>query len=131
MNRKVAIIWMSAVGLIAVAFGIFYGFFGLDALPVYQKLVPSSVYTQWSNGLYGSVFIGFGVLVFLVGRHAFRHNDKALMKALLYGINAWLIVEAFFSLLYGVYFNVGVDVALMAALNFPLVHGIKAASDHT
>ena len=109
-------------------FGVFYAFFGLDGLPAYQKLVPDEVYTDWSNGLYGSIFIGFGALLFFVGRHAFQKNDKALMKALLYGLNSWLIVEAFFSLYYGIYFNVGVDIVLMAFLSFPLLRGIRTSS---
>lgn len=119
--------WFSVVGIIAVVFGIFYGLFGLDALPVYQKFVPSDVYTDWANGLYGSTFIGLGVLLFFVGRYAFQKNDGGLMKALLYGINAWLVVEAFFSLFYGVYFNIGVDIVLATVLNYPLIKGIRAS----
>lgn len=126
MNKNLASKWISAVGVIAVAFGIFYGLFGLDGLPVYQKFVPRDVYTDWANGLYGSVFIGFGVLVFFVGRYAFKTNDKTLMKALLYGINSWLVVEALFSIVYGVYINVGVDIALIAFLSYPLLQGIRA-----
>jgi len=126
MNKSTAVKWMSAVGVIAVLFGVFYGLFGLDGLPVYQKLVPTYVYTNWANGLYGSVFIGFGVLLFFAGRHAFLSNDKVLMKILLYGINSWLIVEALFSLAYGVYFNIGVDIVLMAFLSYPLLKGIQA-----
>jgi hypothetical protein len=126
MNSKNSIIWISLVGIIGVLFGIFYAFFGLKGLPVYQKFVPDTVYTPWSNGLYGSVFIGFSVLLFFVGRHAFRTNNKPLMKALLYGIASWLIVEAFFSLYYGVYFNIGVDIALMVFLGLPLLMGIRS-----
>ncbi len=126
MNQKTSVIWFSTAGVIAILFGIFYGLFGLDGLPPYQKLVPADVYSDWANGLYGSTFIGFGVLLFFVGRHAFQKNDKALMKVLLYGINAWLVVEALFSLLYGVYFNVGVDIVLMAVLSYPLVKGVRS-----
>ena len=128
MSQIEGIKWMSAVGLIAILFGIFYGLFGLDGLPVYQKLVSKDVYTAWADGLYGSIFIGFGVLVFFVGRYAFHRNDKTLMKALLYGINSWLIIEALFSLVYGVYFNIGVDILLSAVLSYPLVNGIRANS---
>ena len=96
LNSQILIRWISLVGIIGTIFGIFYAFFGLNALPVYQKFVPEAVYTSWSNGLYGSVFIGFSVLLFFVGRYAFQHNNKVLMKALLYGISAWLVVEAFF-----------------------------------
>lgn len=124
-TKQNSIIWYSAVGVIGVLFGIFYAFFGLEALPVYKKFVPDSVYIPWSNGLYGSTFIGFSVLLYFVGRYAFQKNDTSLMKALLCGITSWLLVEAFFSLLYGIYINVGVDIALAAALCLPLVKGIQ------
>ena len=126
MKTRHLIIWISLGGIIGIIFGIFYGLFGLNGLPVYQKLVPVSVYTPWSNGLYGAVFIGFSVLLFLVGRHAFKTKDKFLMKALLFGLASWLVIEAFFSLIYGIYFNIGVDVFLMIFLGFPLVVGIKS-----
>lgn len=126
MKVQNLITWISAAGIIGVFFGVFYAFFGLNGLPVYQKLVPSTVYTPWGNGLYGAVFIGFSVLLFFVGRHAFKNKDKFLMKALLYGLASWLVVEAFFSLLYGVYFNIGVDILLMIVLGVPLVMGLKS-----
>lgn len=126
MNIKSLITWISIAGLLGVIFGIFYAFFGLHALPVYKIFVPDSIYTSWSNGLYGSVFIGFSVMLFFVGRHAFQHNNKALMKALLYGIMSWLIVELLFSFYYRVYINVGVDIALIIVLGFPLMIGIRS-----
>ena len=125
MNQRQLTLWISLAGIIGVLFGIFYAFFGLDSLPVYQKFVPDAVYTAWSNGLYGSTFIGFSVLLFFVGRYAFQKNDSILMKALLYGILSWLTVEAFFSVYYGVYFNVGVDIVLAIFLGVPLVMGIR------
>jgi hypothetical protein len=117
--------FFSVVGVIAVLFGIFYGLFGLEGLPPYQKFIPDDVYADWANGLYGSTFIGFGVLLFFIGRRAFQKNDKALMKVLLYGINSWLVVEALFSLYHEVYFNVGVDIVLSAFLSYPLIKGMR------
>ena len=125
MKSQNLVMWISLAGIIGVLFGIFYAVFGLNGLPVYQKLVPSNVYTPWSNGLYGAVFIGFSVLLFFVGRHAFKTKDKFLMKALLYGIASWLTVEALFSFYYGVYFNIGVDILLMVVLGYPLVIGLR------
>ncbi len=118
--------WISFVGIIGIIFGVFYACFGLQGLPVYEKLVPANVYTAWSNGLYGSVFIAFSVLLLFVGRHAFRTRDKELMKALLYGIMSWLIVEAFFSFYYGIYFNIGIDIALTIVLGLPLLMGLHS-----
>lgn len=126
LNSQTLTTWISIVAVIGIFFGVFYSLFGLNGLPVYQKFVPHSVYTSWSNGLYGAVFIGFSVLLFFVGRQAFQNNDQKLMKSLLYGISSWLAVEAFFSLYFGVYLNVLVDIVLMIFLGLPLVIGIRA-----
>ncbi len=126
MSPKNSIMWFTIAGIIGILFGVFYAFFGLVGFPAYGELIPKEVIIPWSNGLYGSTFIGFSVLLLLVGRHAFQKNDKGLMKALLCGIYAWLIVEALFSLYYGVLFNIGVDVALAIFLGFPLLRGIKS-----
>jgi hypothetical protein len=126
MNKYNSITWISFVGIIGVIFGIFYALFGLENLPVYKRFVPEAAYTAWSNGLYGSTFIGFSVLLFFVGRYAFQTNNKVLMKALLYGIMSWLVVEAFFSFYFGVYINVLVDIALTLFLGLPLAMGIRS-----
>ncbi|OGD81597.1 hypothetical protein A2572_04430 [Candidatus Collierbacteria bacterium RIFOXYD1_FULL_40_9] len=125
MKRNGLIVWISVIGIVGILFGIFYAFFGLAGLPPYGALISKDVITPWSNGLYGSIFIAFSVLLFFAGRHAFRKNDKELMKILLYGIYSWLIVEAAFSLYYGVYFNLGVDLALAMFLGYPLIKGSK------
>src|SRR5689334_11380333 len=128
MNQKRYILWFSIVGIIGMLFGIFYCLFGLEGLPAYSRFIADDVFNSWSNGLYGSTFIGFSVLLFFVGRLAFIKNDPDIMRALLYGISAWLAVEAFFSLYYGVYFNIGVDVLLFVVLGYPLINGIKNKS---
>ena len=125
MNSQHLIYWISLAGIIGVLFGIFYAFFGLESLPVYQEFVPGAVYESWRNGLYGATFIGFSVLLFFVGRYAFQQNDATLMKALLYGIFSWLIVEALFSWYYGIYINVAVDVALAVFLGLPFLIGLR------
>lgn len=125
MSEKSSVTWISTVGVIGILFGIFYAFFGLVGFPAYGALIPQNVITPWSNGLYGSTFIGFSVLLLFGGRHAFKKNDTELMKTLLYGIYAWLIVEAAFSVYYGVYFNVGVDILLAVVLGYPLIKGIQ------
>lgn len=122
---------MSIVGVIGILFGIFYAFFGLAGFPAYRELIPSEVIALWSNGLYGSTFIGFSVVLLFAGRHAFQKNDTGLMKALLYGIYAWLIVEAAFSIYYSVYFNVGVDILLAVVLGYPLIKGVQSSRRET
>lgn len=126
MNQKSGITWFSIVGTIGISFGIFYSIFGLSGFPAYDRLIPKDVITPWSNGLYGSTFIGFSVLLFFMGRYAFKKSDKVLMRYLLYGIYAWLIVEAAFSFYHGVYFNLGVDLVLAITLGYPLFISIKS-----
>jgi hypothetical protein len=116
MNQKNLVIWFSILGIIGTLFGIVYAFFGLGILPVSKEVLE-----PWGNGVYGATLIGLSVTIFFAGRHAFRENDSGLMKALLFGIFAWLIVEALFSIYYRVYFNIAVDVLLMVFFGFPLI----------
>lgn len=120
MNGKFVTLF-TAIGIIGLCFGITYAFYGLGILPVSKDvLVP------WGNGVYGATFIGFSALILFVGRHAFQKNDTQLMKALLYGIVAWFVVEFAFSIYYQVFFNAGVDIALMALFSTPLLIGIRS-----
>jgi hypothetical protein len=55
------------------------------------------------------------------------------MKALIYGLIVWLVVEAAFSIYFRVWFNLGVDMAVLALFSMPLIKAItflrkKAAS---
>lgn len=125
MKHKYFVRWITIAGIIGICFGIFYSIFGLQGLPIYQKIVPDASYENWSRGLYGAVFIGFSVLLLLLGRRAIQRKDKALGKILFYGIAAWLAYEALFSLIYGVYINVLVDVVLIIFLSYPLLRGIR------
>jgi len=125
MKHKYFVGWITAAGIIGICFGIFYSIFGLKGLPIYQKIVPAASYEGWGRGLYGAVFIGFSVLLLLLGRRAIQRKDKALSNILFYGIAAWLAYEALFSLIYGVYINAIVDVFLIIFLSYPLLRGVR------
>jgi hypothetical protein len=125
MNTKYLVTWITVAGIVGVAFGIFYSIFGLQGLPVYQKFVPAASFEGWSRGLYGSVFIGFSVLLLLLGRRAIQQKDRELGKILLAGVAAWIGYEALMSVVYGVYINVLVDVVLIVFLSYPLLRGTR------
>ena len=118
-NNKLRI-WFSTVSVILILFGILYCFIGLKILPV-----DKGVLLDWESAIYGAIMIGWGSTLFLIGRIAFRRLDIELMKVLLYGILLWLIVEAIFSFYLGVYFNVGVDIAVAALFAFPVIKAIN------
>ena len=120
MNIKLLMAWFSVVSAILVLAGATFAFFGLGILPV-----SKDVLLQWESAIYGAIMIGWGTTLFLAGRLAFRRNDAELMKILLLGLIAWLIVEALFSLYLGVFFNVGVDLAVLALFGLPLIKAIR------
>jgi len=120
MDIKLLMLWFSAVSAILVLAGVVFAFFGLDILPV-----SKNVLLQWESAIYGAIMIGWGTTLFLAGRLAFRRNDAELMKILLFGLIVWLVVEAIFSFYLGVFFNVGVDLAVLALFSFPLMKAIR------
>lgn len=125
MEQKHFIRLITFAGIVGILFGLFYSVFGLEGLPVYQTFVPQASFEGWSRGLYGSVFIGFSVLLLLLGRRAIKERDSELGKILFYGVAAWIIYEALVSLVYGVYINVLVDAALIMFLGYPLLRGTR------
>lgn len=120
MAQKLAVTLFRIVAGILVLMGIVFSVFGLGILPVNKDVL-----LKWESAIYGANMIGWGTTLLLVGPIAFRRNDAALMKALLFGIAVWLVVEAAFSLYLGVFFNVGVDLAVLLLFAVPLVVGIQ------
>ena len=120
MNSKLLMTWFSVVSVLLVLVGAFFAFFGLGVLPVNKDVL-----LQWESAIYGAIMIGWGATLLLAGQLAFRRNDTELMKLLLVGLAAWLIVEALFSLYVGVFFNVGVDIGVLALFSFPLIKTIR------
>jgi cation transport ATPase len=120
MNNKLLMTWFSVVSVILVLVGAFFAFFGLGVLPVNKDVL-----LQWESAIYGAIMMGWGATLLYAGRLAFRRNDTELMKILLVGLAVWLIVEALFSLYLGVFFNVGVDIGVLALFSFPLIKAIR------
>lgn len=116
MSHKLLMIWFCTVAGILVLAGILFSFLGLRILPVNENVL-----LPWESAIYGAIMMGWGTTLFLVGRLAFRRSDAELMKAMLYGIVVWLFVEALFSAYLRVFFNVGVDVAVLALFIVPLI----------
>ena len=126
MTPKQLLAWFSVVSTVLALFGIVYALFGLAILPVDRAtLMP------WEGAIYGALMMGWGTTLLFVGRLAFRRNDLDLMKALLYGLTVWLVVEAAASVYFRVWFNVGVDFAVLALFGIPLLKGIERIKKHS
>jgi hypothetical protein len=122
MSKKSLMLWFSFASVVGILWGVVFAFYGLGILPIVtpEALIP------WGNGVYGATLIGLCATFFFAGRHAFRKNDTELMKALLYGLVTWLVIEGAFSLYYGVYINAGVDLGVLIVLGLPLLIGIRS-----
>lgn len=120
MNKHQLTVWFRTITAILIGFGLLYVFFGLKIFSNNINLIPHNVLLNWESALYGAIMLGWGVTLLLVGKVAFKRNDKELKRALLTGLAAWLIVEAAASAWYGVWFNVGVDAAVLALFAVPL-----------
>jgi hypothetical protein len=119
MSSKQLLVWFSSVSAILVIVGVVFAFFSLKILPVDREtLLP------WQSAVYGAIMMGWGTTLLCVGRFAFRRNDAELMRALVCGLIVWLVVEAAFSIYFKVWFNVGVDIAVLALFSTPLLKAI-------
>ncbi len=112
MNKNM---WFRIVSAILVGFGLLYVFLGLKVLPVHQHLI------DWESALYGAIMTGWGVTLLLVGRIAFKRDDKELKRSLLVGLLVWLLIEAAASVWFSVWFNVGVDIVVFSLFAIPLL----------
>jgi ascorbate-specific PTS system EIIC-type component UlaA len=126
MSPQQLLIWFSSVSAILVITGIVFAFFGVAILPVGRE-----AFVPWQSAIYGAIMMGWGTTLLCVGRLAIRRNDSELVKALIYGLTVWLVVEAAFSIYFRVWFNVGVDIAVLALFSVPLLKTMANASKQT
>jgi hypothetical protein len=123
MNSTAWLRWFSVVSVILISWGVVFTVLGLGILPIERKVL-----LPWESALYGAIMIGWGTTLFFVGRIALRRHDAELIKALLSGLVVWLVIEAAFSARFGVWFNVGVDVIVLALFSVPLIATIQTPS---
>lgn len=116
--------WFSVVSVILILWGIVFAFFGLGILPVERDVL-----LEWESALYGAIMIGWGITLLFIGKHAFKKNDRELMRMILYGLFAWLLIEGLFSAYLGVWFNVIVDVGVFTLFAIPLIKAIRSDSE--
>ena len=121
MSKQRLALWFRVVTIILISFGLLYFFFGLKIFSNNAPLIPHNVLLDWESALYGAIMLGWGVTLFLLGRIAFKRDDKELKRILFIGLTVWLAFEAAASAWLGVWFNVGVDAAVLALFAVPLL----------
>ncbi len=125
MTKRHLALWFKVVSLILCGFGLLYFFVGLKIFSYTVPLIPRAVLLDWVSALYGAIMLGWGVTLVLLGRIAFKRDDAELKRVLFIGLAVWLAFEAAASAWLGVWFNVGVDVAVAALFAVPLLRGVS------
>jgi hypothetical protein len=92
---------------ILIVLGLGFAIFGFGRF-VELGVLPAERLTEWVSAIYGSLMTGLGLTLLLVGRIAFRNQDRELLRALFVGITVWLALEGIFSAYLGVWLNIGV-----------------------
>jgi hypothetical protein len=121
MTARLSEVWFRIVTVVSILFGLLYIFFGLRIFSEKLPLIPPNVLLPWESALYGAIMVGWGVTLLFVGRVAFRRGDAELKRALFAGLTAWLALEAAASIWFGVWFNFGVDIAVLVLFSVPLL----------
>lgn len=121
MSGRILARWFRIVTAILILFGLCFIFFGLRIVSEVIPIVAHEVLLPWESALYGAIMVGWGVTLFLVGRVAFRRRDTELKRVLVAGLAVWLALEAAASAWLGVWFNVGVDLAVFLLFAIPLL----------
>ncbi len=108
--------WLLAVsGVVALA-GLGFVFLDPSVYPVDSSIVPRLV-----QGVLGATMMGWGVTMLLVARYAFAEGRPELLRLIMYGLLAWAPVDMAVSVYYGAWFNVALNLAILALAGVPLL----------
>jgi len=83
--------------------------------------VDSSVVPRLVQGVLGATMVGWGVTMVLVARYAFSEGKPELLRLILYGLLVWAPIDMTVSIYYGAWFNVVLNIAILALAGIPLV----------
>jgi hypothetical protein len=103
-------------GIVTIA-GLGFVFLDPSFYPVDSSVIPRLV-----QGVLGSTMMGWGVTMLLVAKYAFAEGKPDLLRLLLYGILVWAPVDMVVSVYYGAWFNVALNLAILAFAGVPLWH---------
>jgi hypothetical protein len=107
--------WVLVMSGIVTLAGLGIIFIDPGVYPVDSSLIPRLV-----QGVLGATMMGWGVTMLLVARYAFAEGKPELLRLLFYGILVWAPVDLAVSVYYGAWFNVALNLAILAFAGIPL-----------
>ncbi len=108
--------WLLAVSAVVALAGLGFVFLDPSVYPVDSSIVPRLV-----QGVLGATMMGWGVTMLLVARYAFAEGRPELLRLIMYGLLAWAPVDMAVSVYYGAWFNVALNLAILALAGVPLL----------
>ena len=107
--------WVLIVSGIVVLAGLAFVFIDPSIYPVDNSIMPRLV-----QGILGATLMGWGSTMLLVARYAFMNEKPELLRLLLYGFLVWAPVDMVVSVYYQAWFNVALNLAILALAGVPL-----------
>ena len=130
--------WLMAVCGIIVVFGLVIALLSWSPLfGVFNTLVNGTFwpgagpdestqqFTLWAYGMLGATMAGWGLTLAFIVNGPFGKKEKWSRDAIAAGVILWFVVDTIMSVYTGAYFNVGVNVLVLALAGLPLVMTIK------
>ena len=100
---------------------------GFTLLDPYIYPVAPSVVPRLVQGVLGATMAGWGATMLLVARYAFEKKQPGLLRLLLYGMLVWAPLDMAVSVYYLAWFNVALNLVLVAGAGIPLYLASKNA----
>jgi hypothetical protein len=130
--------WLLVVSLMIAAFGVMmallsgtplFDLFNNQIDPAFWGASASAAlvgeaarrFQQWLYGVWGATVAGWGITLAYVARYPFRRKERWVWNGLVAGLLVWFVLDTALSALYGVYFNVAFNVALIVLAGLPVV----------
>jgi hypothetical protein len=115
--------WVLVISGIVVLAGLAFVFIDPSIYPVDNSIVPRLV-----QGVLGATLMGWGSTMLLVARYAFMNEKPELLRLLLYGLLVWAPVDLVVSVYYQAWFNVALNLAILALAGVPLYFASRPRS---
>lgn len=125
--------WLYGLGIIMVVFGLALAFLNGTVLflvfdqnidPVFwrgnQPPAPFVSFQGWIYAVLGATMAGWGVCVAFMAHYPLRKKEGWAWNALASAILLWAVVDTFFSVRFGVYFNALFNLLLLIMAALPL-----------
>lgn len=130
--------WLRGVCIAIIVVGIAMALLiGTGMLPNVSGPFESAIYSgpltaeeenfrAWAYGAWGATMAGWGIVLLGLVRGPFARKEMWAWRSFTTGLLIWFVIDTGFSVNFGVWYNVSINVAVLALALLPLVMTYKA-----